>query len=455
MLPREYAAALERQKAAKEARAAMQELKARAAELQGGNGNGNGGNGSDGSAGPSTPPLVPASPPSAAPAPASGVADAVLDNPGAVADAAFARLTAAAAPAPTGDGGGASASAPPRPPPALELPELARAVADASAGGGGGGGGSSGSSAAGRELLTAAANAGLPLKGVPAPWEASRPKVLADGERAAKADGFLRYERLPAQYRPVAERVADWDEVADPTPCADKEAQLQTQSARCMACGTPFCHQQATGCPLGNRIPEFNDLAHKGRWREALDRLLETNDFPEFTGRVCPAPCEGSCVLGINQNPVAIKSIEVRDFKWRSAGWVGGEGGGECAPPSSPHRRPPRPPCAPPGPPRHTRTPTLTRTHSHAHLPTPTHPHPRAQPHHHHQKKNTKNLPRPRSSTAPSRTGGWPRSRRSAARACAWPSSGPGPRASPPPTSSTAAATRSRCSSAPTAWAGS
>jgi glutamate synthase (NADPH/NADH) len=102
-----------------------------------------------------------------------------------------------------------------------------------------------------------------------------RPKVLADGEKAVKRDGFLRYERLAAQYRPVAERVQDWAEVADPTPCAGKEAQLQTQSARCMGCGTPFCHQVATGCPLGNRIPEFNELAHAGRWREALDRLRE------------------------------------------------------------------------------------------------------------------------------------------------------------------------------------
>lgn len=93
-------------------------------------------------------------------------------------------------------------------------------------------------------------------------------------------------------------------------PAHEKADLLHTQSARCMECGTPFCHQTNTGCPLGNKIPEWNDLVHKGRWRDALDRLLETNNFPEFTGRVCPAPCEGSCVLGINQNPVSIKSIE-------------------------------------------------------------------------------------------------------------------------------------------------
>jgi glutamate synthase (NADH) len=90
-----------------------------------------------------------------------------------------------------------------------------------------------------------------------------------------------------------------------------------------MDCGVPFCHQTASGCPLGNKIPEFNDLVHKGRWREASDRLLETNNFPEFTGRVCPAPCEGACVLGINQNPVAIKTIEmaISDKAWE-AGWM-------------------------------------------------------------------------------------------------------------------------------------
>ena len=94
-------------------------------------------------------------------------------------------------------------------------------------------------------------------------------------------------------------------------PGAEDADQLATQSARCMGCGTPFCHQTATGCPLGNKVPEFNALVAAGQWRDALDRLLETNNFPEFTGRVCPAPCEGSCVLGINEPPVTIKTMEV------------------------------------------------------------------------------------------------------------------------------------------------
>jgi len=90
-----------------------------------------------------------------------------------------------------------------------------------------------------------------------------------------------------------------------------------------MECGTPFCHQLDSGCPLGNKIPEFNDLVHKGRWREALDRLLETNNFPEFTGRVCPAPCEGACVLGINQDPVTIKTMEATIIdKAFEEGWM-------------------------------------------------------------------------------------------------------------------------------------
>ncbi|KAA3470531.1 glutamate synthase [NADH], amyloplastic isoform X2 [Gossypium australe] len=85
---------------------------------------------------------------------------------------------------------------------------------------------------------------------------------------------------------------------------------LETQSACCMDCGTPFCHQENSGCPIGNKIPKFKELVYQNRWREALDRLLETNNLPEFTGRVCPAPCEGSCVLGIIENLVSIKRIE-------------------------------------------------------------------------------------------------------------------------------------------------
>ncbi|KAL0920116.1 hypothetical protein M5K25_009227 [Dendrobium thyrsiflorum] len=131
-----------------------------------------------------------------------------------------------------------------------------------------------------------------------------RPTQVAD---AVKHRGFITYEREGIAYRDPNERINDWKEVAvesKPGPL------LKTQSARCMDCGTPFCHQENSGCPLGNKIPEFNELVHQNRWREALDRLLETNNFPEFTGRVCPAPCEGSCVLGIIENPVSIKSIE-------------------------------------------------------------------------------------------------------------------------------------------------
>ncbi len=125
--------------------------------------------------------------------------------------------------------------------------------------------------------------------------------------------------------RPPALRVFDWQEFHAPMP----ENQLREQGARCMDCGVPFCHTgqiingSASGCPINNLIPEWNDLVYRGRWREALDCLLQTNNFPEFTGRVCPAPCEGSCVLGINDAPVTIKSIEQaiidRGF---AAGWV-------------------------------------------------------------------------------------------------------------------------------------
>ncbi|EPS62913.1 hypothetical protein M569_11874, partial [Genlisea aurea] len=131
-----------------------------------------------------------------------------------------------------------------------------------------------------------------------------RPSRVPD---AVKHRGFVTYEREGVTYRDPNVRINDWNEVMEeskPGPL------LKTQSARCMDCGTPFCHQENSGCPLGNKIPEFNDLVYQNRWREALDRLLETNNFPEFTGRVCPAPCEGSCVLGIIEDPVSIKSIE-------------------------------------------------------------------------------------------------------------------------------------------------
>jgi glutamate synthase (NADPH) small chain len=116
--------------------------------------------------------------------------------------------------------------------------------------------------------------------------------------------GFLEIGRVNFERRPVQERIHDWREVYKDFP----EDNLQSQAARCMDCGIPFCHQ---GCPLGNIIPDWNDLVYRGQWQEALYRLLATNNFPEFTGRICPAPCEGSCVLGINADPVTIKNIEV------------------------------------------------------------------------------------------------------------------------------------------------
>ncbi len=269
-----------------------------------------------------------------------------------------------------------------------------------------------------KQRLLVQAREGLPVTGTPATsWEALRPKIVAKGS-ADKVRGFLDFNRSPLGYRAPKERIADYGEVLESKPTAERADQLHTQSSRCMECGTPFCHQIDTGCPLGgwlvrggslmervqpsahpthsllvstphlflprlnpstffppgNRIPEFNDLVHKGRWREALDRLLQvrggrhggalatcsaqlpplpcrctqpcrhqppnqpndltphasppptspkTNNFPEFTGRVCPAPCEGSCVLGINQDPVTIKTMELTIIdKGFEEGWM-------------------------------------------------------------------------------------------------------------------------------------
>src|SRR5260221_3987310 len=116
--------------------------------------------------------------------------------------------------------------------------------------------------------------------------------------------GFLKWKREGPTRRPVAARVHDWEEVYTPFP----RTSLQVQAARCMDCGIPFCNN---GCPLGNLIPDWNDLVYRDGWRDAIERLHATNNFPEFTGRLCPAPCEGSCVLGINQDPVTIKQVEV------------------------------------------------------------------------------------------------------------------------------------------------
>lgn len=120
-----------------------------------------------------------------------------------------------------------------------------------------------------------------------------------------KLTGFREYSRKPIPYRSPVARVEDFDEIfTEPD-----EDHLKQQGARCMDCGVPFC-QSSSGCPIDNLIPEWNDLVYRGRWREALDRLHETNNFPEFTGRTCPAPCESACVLGITDPPVTIKNIE-------------------------------------------------------------------------------------------------------------------------------------------------
>lgn len=118
-----------------------------------------------------------------------------------------------------------------------------------------------------------------------------------------RVTGFIEFPREVAQRRPTVDRVNDWQEVYLPFP----EEKLRTQGARCMDCGVPFCHN---GCPLNNIIPDWNDLVYHGRWKDAIRQLHATNNFPEFTGRVCPAPCEAACVLGINEPPVTIKQIE-------------------------------------------------------------------------------------------------------------------------------------------------
>ena len=127
-----------------------------------------------------------------------------------------------------------------------------------------------------------------------------------------KVTGFLDYSREVPQERDPKKRIEDWKEFYGQLP----EEKLQTQGARCMDCGVPFCHlgervgKLDSGCPINNLIPDWNDLVYRGKWKEALDRLHKTNNFPEFTGRICPAPCEASCVLGINEPPVTIKKIE-------------------------------------------------------------------------------------------------------------------------------------------------
>ena len=139
-----------------------------------------------------------------------------------------------------------------------------------------------------------------------------------------KATGFLDTERETIPNRPPLERIKDWKEIH----AHRSDEKVMKQGSRCMDCGTPYCHTgllisgMASGCPVNNLIPEFNDLVYRNRWQEALERLRKTNNFPEFTGRVCPAPCEGSCVLGYIEPPVTIKDVEcsIVDRGWEE-GW--------------------------------------------------------------------------------------------------------------------------------------
>ncbi|MCT2585319.1 glutamate synthase subunit beta [Actinophytocola gossypii] len=137
----------------------------------------------------------------------------------------------------------------------------------------------------------------------------------------ADPSGFLKHNRKDAPKRPVADRLSDWHEVYLDQEPAERDQQVRTQASRCMDCGIPFCHSGSAGCPLGNLIPEWNDLVRVGDWASASDRLHATNNFPEFTGRLCPAPCEAACVLSISQDsggPVAIKRVEqaIADASW-------------------------------------------------------------------------------------------------------------------------------------------
>ena len=156
-----------------------------------------------------------------------------------------------------------------------------------------------------------------------------------------KITGFMEFDRKDRHYRPVDERVKHWQEFVEPLP----PAEVKTQAARCMDCGIPYCH---TGCPVNNQIPDWNDLVYRDQWKTAALNLHSTNNFPEVTGRVCPAPCEASCTLNIDDNPVTIKTIEcaIAD-KAFAEGWIA---------PSRPSARParrspssaPAPPVLPP-----------------------------------------------------------------------------------------------------------
>jgi glutamate synthase (NADPH) small chain len=160
---------------------------------------------------------------------------------------------------------------------------------------------------------------------MPATWPASAAIEAVADVVMGKPTGFIEFPRESPPCRAASERVRDWREFHEPM----EGKRLGQQAARCMDCGVPFCHTgtlvngMASGCPVNNLIPEWNDLVYRGQWREALERLHKTNNFPEFTGRVCPAPCESACVLGIHSPPVTIKGIEnaIIDRGWEE-GWV-------------------------------------------------------------------------------------------------------------------------------------
>lgn len=144
-------------------------------------------------------------------------------------------------------------------------------------------------------------------------------KDIEDPTNLDKVHGFMKYKRLKGYYREPTKRMSDWDEIFDKKIIRDN---VRVQATRCMDCGVPLC-QTSYGCPLGNIIPKWNDLVHKNDWYQAIQQLLQTNNFPEFTGRVCPAPCEGACVLGINESPVSIKTIEVSIIEVAfERGWI-------------------------------------------------------------------------------------------------------------------------------------
>jgi len=170
---------------------------------------------------------------------------------------------------------------------------------------------------------TAPRSAGFDIEDLGTLVKGQRPKKVEEVLKVVKGNrGFLELDRGDLPKRSVKDRTGDFQEIL----AKKDEVQVQTQAARCMDCGTPFCHQSVTersGCPLGNLIPEWNDLVSRGLWHEAFKRLRKTNNFPEFTGRVCPAPCEGSCTLGIIDDPVSIKSIELTIIdKAYEEGWM-------------------------------------------------------------------------------------------------------------------------------------